>query len=329
MKRTIVLMSLVLLLQLGLAAGLYLAEGGSDTGMDGGKAVQLLPITVDRVDSLQIVGDGQDLQLTRTDGHWQLPGHFDAPADGGKVDSLLATLTAIQRPWPVAETGDAAKRFKVDDDTFERKLEFKAGDKVLATLLIGSSPGYRKVHARLAGEKQVYDIPFSSYQASLKPADWVDKQQLQLKPDQVSAVDLPDASLVRQDGKLQLTGLKDGEQTAVDPARHLLSRLAGLTIEDVVGQASADLPKPVLKLTVELKDGQKLDYAFAKGDKPGQALLQVSGHPYRYQIVSSLLDQLQKTTRTQLVQHQDKTNNAASSSAAKQAPQPHSAPAAG
>lgn len=326
MKRTIVLLSLVLLVQIGLAVGLFLAEGGS-ADLDGDKDAKLLPIAASQVNALVITGEGQDLKLTKTAGHWQLPGHYDALADGTKVDTLLTTLIGIKRPWPVAQTADAAKRFKVEPTDYERKLEFKNGDKVLATLLIGSSPGYRKVHARLAGEKQVYDIPFSSYQASLKPIDWVDKQQLRLKSDQISALDLPDLSLVRKDGKLQLAGLKDGEQTAVDPARLLVSRVSGLTIEDVVGMADGVLPQAAYSLTVQLKDGQKLHYDFAKGDKQGEALLQVSGHPYRYRIASSLLDQLEKTDRAQLVQTKD--HNAAPSSAAKQAPQPPSAPAAG
>lgn len=299
MKRAILVASLVLVAQLGLALGLWLHNGNQGT-YHGGK---LLTVATKRIDRLQIDGGDQgQIVLEKKDGHWQLPGHFDAPADGHKVEKLLATLTGMERNWPVAKSADAAKRFKVADADFERRLRFGSGNKVLATLLIGSSPGFRKVHARVAGEQAVYDIPFSSYRASLKPEDWVDGRQLQLKPEQVAAVDLPAWRLVVTKGKPRLADLAAGEKTDGEHARQLLERLTGLTVRDVVGGAGQKLPHPPeLSLRLELQDGTTRRYDFADGDAKGEHLLKVSTVPYLFKVDANLVKELQQTTRATLV----------------------------
>jgi len=299
MKRAIFIAGLVLVLQLGLAFGLWLKSDNAGA-YHGGK---LLAITAGEVDGLQIDGGNQGaIDLHKSGGHWHLPGHFDAVVDDHKVDALLSTLLAIERSWPVARTEASFQRFKVADSGFDRRLQFKSGDKVLATLLLGSSPGFRKVHARLAGEKQVYDIPFSSYQASLTPVDWIDKQQLALKPEQIVAVDLPAGHLTRKDGRLQLANLAAGEETDSEHARQLIDRLARLTIQDVDAGADQPLPAPAkLSLRLELKDGTSRRYDFAQGDKEGSALLKVSSVPYLFKIDGTLLSDLQQTTRSTLV----------------------------
>ncbi len=299
MKRAILISGLVLVLQLGLALGLWLKSDNLGT-FHGGK---LLAVAADQIDRLQIDGGNQGhLVLQKRDGHWRLPDHFNAPADGQKVDTLLSTLLGIERNWPVARTDDAFKRFKVADTAFDRRLQFQTGDKTVATLLLGSSPGFRKVHARLAGEKEVYDIPFSSYRASLKPADWIDSRQLQLKAEQITAVDLPDSRLLVEKGKPKLAKLATGEETDGEHAQQLVDRLAGLTIQDIAAGADHPLPHPVdLSLRLELKDGTVRRYDFANGDDKNAALLKVSSAPYLFKVSSSLLKELQKATRTTLV----------------------------
>jgi hypothetical protein len=298
MKRAIVLLSLMLAAQIALALGLQLAGEGPGAFEGGGK---LLAFTPEQIDQLQIDGGDGSLELRKIAGQWTLPGHFGAAADAQKVDGLLATLLAIERSWPVAKTDGAIQRFKVADAGFERRLQFKAGGKELATLLLGTSPGFRKVHARLSGEPQVFDIPFSTYQASLKAVDWVDKNVLQLNPEQISAIELPDARLVRNEGELELAGLSAAEQTDQEQVRQLVDRLARLSIQDVVSKVEDALPSPVsLSLTLELRNGREVRYDFARGEGEGTALLKVSDRPQVYKLSATLLAELEKTTRSSL-----------------------------
>jgi len=300
MKRAIVLLTAALALQLGVA--LLLGFSGKDhRPFKGGR---LLDIAVDQIDHLQIDGgDGGSVRLVKVDGSWTLPDDLDAKADAGKVQTLLSTLLAIERPWPVAETDDARSRFKVADQDYERRVEFSSGDDTVATLLLGTSPGFRKVHARLAGEQKIYDIPFATYQASLKAADWLDRTPVPLEPKRIAAVDLPDCRLVRGDGGLKLANLGAGERTDRATARHLVDRLAHLRIEDVYARADRPLPKPtVLSIAVELKDGATRRYDFAPAPENGDPLLKVSAAPHLYRVAPALLKDLQAFSRPALVE---------------------------
>jgi Domain of unknown function (DUF4340) len=305
MKRSILFLTLLLLVQVSLALGLYLDDQGmasSDTDE------KLLGFTTAQVEGLEFSGPGsKPLVLQKTAEGWILPEHFSAPADADKITQLLATLEGMNRPWPVAKTADAGKRFKVDEQDFERKLVFRGKDGDLATLLLGSSPGFRKVHSRLSGEDQIYDIPFSTYQASCKSQDWIDHTVLQIKPEEINAISFNDFKLARQDGSLKLDQLADNQQTNTDQAQKLLGDFARLTIQDIDAKADQPLPGPIdLQVQLTLQDGSTRDYIFTKGDvkdnKTADDLLKVTGSPFLYKVNSGLVEELKGFNREQLVQ---------------------------
>jgi len=300
MRAKLIFLSLLLLAQLGLAFAL----GMNNDRLKAFDATEsLLLLGPDAPDQLAFEGENQQLVLKKQDSRWTLPDHFGAQADGPKIDELLQALTNLRRPWPVAENSTADKRFKVADDSFERRLAFKSGDKELGRLLLGSSPGFRKVHARVAGEKNVYDIPFSTYQVSLKPEDWVDKTQLQLKNEQISAISLADCRLVRQDKKLVVAGLSDKEETLAPKVTELLNKLTNLTVLDVVAKPQQTLAVSAgSPLVVDLVDGRSRSYQFIPGSDGKELQLQVSDQPYLYKVAPGLKSELLAFTRAQLVQ---------------------------
>jgi len=307
MRRPILLLSLLLVVQLGLAWGL--SHSQQRLAPYAGKK-NLLTLAAKSVDRLTFANaEGTRLQLRKVDGNWTLPGHFNAPADGDKIDALLKKLTTLKRPWPVAtdKNGDIDQRFKLAKDNFERRIRFQQGDKTLATLLLGSSPGFRKVHARLADEKTVYDIPFSTYQVSLKPEDWVDPHQLQLPAAQIKSIELPDCRLTQVDGKLQVEGLAAGEQTRSDRAGELLQALTQLRVLDVVGPAPPPRERPgALRLTLTLKDGSQRSLQLFSGEakkgRPAPALLQASDVPFLFKVAPGLKTTLAGYLRDTLVE---------------------------
>lgn len=246
--------------------------------------------------------DKAEIRLLKQAGDWTIPARFGAPADGRKIAELLQELLDIRRPWPVSENGATDSRFNVADDNFETRLSFKQGDKTLGVLLIGGSPSFRKVYARVAGEDLVYALPFSSYRASLKPEDWLDKQQLQLESKQITGLELPSIRLARQGEQLQLTGLIEGEQTDAQKVTELAGKLANLEILDVIAKPEQSSTRQVeLRINLTLQEGKMRNYLIFEGDKEGYLLLQVSDRPYLYKVRSSLKDELLSYTRTQLV----------------------------
>ncbi|WP_020676855.1 DUF4340 domain-containing protein [Geopsychrobacter electrodiphilus] len=301
MRTKLILLSLLLLAQIGLAFALGI---NSDHLKAFDATERLLALGNDTPDQLTIEGpEKQQLVLKKQDGHWTLPAHFGALADGAKIDGLLKSLTDLRRPWPVAENDSADKRFKVADDSFERRLTLRHGDKELGSLLLGSSPGFRKVHARVAGEKNVYDIPFSTYQVSLKAADWVDKGQLHLSDGQITGLTLADCQLVKKGKQLEVADLKDGEQTNAAKVTELLNKLANLTILDVAGKPEQSLAGPVvLNVALSLADGRQRSYQFIKGADGKDLQLQVSDQPWLFKVSPGLKDDLAAYTRATLVQ---------------------------
>ena len=301
MRRSIILLALLLAVQLGLALALGL-HGQSLEAFKG--ATPLLEVKAAAIDHLVLDGaDGAKLTLEKKDGHWNLPNDFGAPASQQKIDDLLDRLNKITRPWPVGTGKDLEQRFKVADDKYERRLQFLQGDKMVATLLLGSSPGFRKVHARLGGEETVYDIPLSTYEISLKSQDWVDQQMLQLDTKEIEHLKLPDCSLALVTGKLTVEGLAADEQTAEAGVKKLLDTLGGLRILEPVA-VPADLPQPpALQLSLWLKNGSQRDYSiYAAKDGKVSDLLQVSGYNYLFKVGPQLRKELSGITRAQLVE---------------------------
>ena len=159
MNRLIQVLSGVLFIQLVLAA--ILTFSGRDTGAFASKE-PLLDLTLAKVDKITIVEEGKPaLVLNKKGENWLIPGYFGFPVDQEKLGKVTDKLFGITKSWPVATTGAAWKRFKVSGDKFERKIVFSKADFVLNTLYIGSSPSYRKVHARLKDQDEVYSIEFS------------------------------------------------------------------------------------------------------------------------------------------------------------------------
>jgi len=299
MRRRMIFLGLLLLAQLGLAFGLKMER--QDLGAYNGSG-PLLAISEDAPDMLVFSGpDKAEIKLQKVDGQWQLPETFGTPADKQKIADLLHRLTTIRRPWPTADGDDVADRFKVSATDYERRLQFFQGKKKLATLLLGSSPGFRKVHARVEGEKKIYDIPFSTYKVSLKADAWIDRRQLQVEREKISSINLPDCRIVRKDKVFQVEGLDSGEQTDRQKVDALVAKVTGLQVLDVIDKPQKPLSgSGILNLTVNFVDGRKRSYQLRKGDHQ-DVLLQVSDRPYLYKVRSGLLTELQGYQRAQLV----------------------------
>ena len=165
-----------------LAAQLLIVAGllvGSVTGSDAG-AERFLAFDPAAVTKFTVAEADEAVQLLREgDGDaavWRLQGGL--PADGGKMNELLEKFADMAAPWPVATSSDSAERFEVTESTHQRRLTLENDDGVLADFFLGTSPGYRRVHARAAGEDEIYSLDFSNYEAPTDADQWLDKTLL-------------------------------------------------------------------------------------------------------------------------------------------------------
>ena len=302
MKTWITILAGVLVLQIAVAVGVNMGQNDYRAFESAGK---LLSFDMQTVDRIRIDGDaGTNVVLDKQDDQWRLPALNDFPADQDNVKRLLERLAKLDKGLPVATTKGAAKRFKVTEASFERKLTLLQDENPQAALYVGTSPGFRKVHVRLPDETDIRAVEFNTYEVGVKPEDWINKAVFTHKADDIQRVELSGFTLQRQDDKLQVMGMAEDEEMVNDEAKRLLDRIAELNIRAVLGTADASnegQPGADLRYTLALKSGATQDYTFSKPPDTDHYVLKASHREESFQVDTWVVDAIKEVTRDKLV----------------------------
>jgi hypothetical protein len=232
MNNRLTLLAVLLGVQVLLVAGLSLGRGGPEKGSS------LVTLDTGSVTRLEITdGEGATVELDKTADGWQANG--DLLADSAKISELLDKFAGFTNLWPVATTSGSQSRFEVSEDKFQRRLEIDTADGGKDVIYLGTSPGYRRVHARNADSDEVFSVEFANYEVPTTVSEWVDKTQLQ--GEGVTAVSLDDTWRLEQSGDLWLL---DGEPANQDAASALVERIAKLRLIGVFEGDEATLGEP-------------------------------------------------------------------------------------
>jgi len=180
MSRLTQSLSLLLGLQLLVTAAVFWPR--EDAG-DRDARSAILDLAIDRIDRIEVSDSNGSVVLSHTDSGWVLPDYFSLPVSASRLDTVLQTLPAKTRGWPVARSSGALERFEVSESNFQRRIRYRAGEDLAGELYLGSSPGFRKVHSRPGDDESVYAIEFSSYEVPASDAEWLEKTLLQLDAD--------------------------------------------------------------------------------------------------------------------------------------------------
>ena len=322
MKKTLFLLTVLLLVQTALAGYFWNHSRTQDTFA---AEEPLLSFSADHITAITITGpDKKTVNLQKKDSRWIIPEYFKAPADGDRVDELLAKLAGLKKSWPVATTPEAAKRFKVTADQFERHIILKKEDTPVAELYVGTSPSFRKVHVRLPSRPEIMAVTFSTQDADDTPDNWLDKDIATLAEDEIAAITLNDIHLLHKDGKWELADHASAGQTGqaangqTDTAKRQPNRkigkekinsivhaLTGLRVDSVLGTRELPaygLEKPVITCRVDLRNNKTIDYRFGALEDKAYYALKRSDLPYIFKTgkwqVKPLLDRQQKELLT-------------------------------
>ena len=172
--------------------------------------------------SIEDAEDGR-IELISEEGGWRFPD--GVPADAGKVEQLLEKLTVVGTLWPVASSAASQDRFEVTEDNHQRRIGLEANTEDSVEIYLGTSPGYRRVHARESGSDDVYSIDFAHHEAPADADEWLKKNLL--KTQGLTGVSLQDGwKLSQQDDGWLLDG---GEADAAE-ARAMIDRVADLRV---------------------------------------------------------------------------------------------------
>ena len=236
----------LLVVQIALAGGLL---WNSQRGQSSNQAQPLLSFDTGQVDRAVITGEDKNVTIKKVSGDWQLADN-SLPADTQKVIDQLNKLEQIKTGWPVASTKSSHERFEVADDKFQRHIELYQGDKKVAELYLGSSPGFRQVNVRRPGDDNVYSATLSAYEFPVEDQGWLDRSLLAAKD--INTIKGADYTLKKADKDWQLlTG--DGqtsEQTDKDKADALVKALDDLKVLSLVEDKKEAPEQPTSEITV-------------------------------------------------------------------------------
>lgn len=172
MNSRLSLLGIVLALQLILVAAFFLGTGGSSD-----EETLWLDVDVTQIDRMVVSGADDEVTLASSEDQWRMG---ELQADQDKVTSLLDKLVAMQTPWPVATSTSSQARFEVEADNHQRRVQLFSGDEQLADIYLGTSPGFQRVHARKAGEDEIFSVELSNYELPLTVDGWLDKALLSI-----------------------------------------------------------------------------------------------------------------------------------------------------
>ncbi|MBL4608639.1 MAG: DUF4340 domain-containing protein, partial [Pseudomonadales bacterium] len=262
MNKYITGLSAVLVLQIIIGAGLYLNKQKTQHN---GENQTLLSLKSEDIDKLIIQEEGSSTTLLKKEGQWQLPELQQLPADKAKLMALLSKLENLQRGWPIATTTSSHERFEVAESKYQRHLQLYQGETLKAELYIGTSPGFRKVHLRKAGQDAVYAAKLNTFELPTDNIEWLDKTLLATsKANRIKGADF---ILEKQKDSWQLLGEKQSQldQNAVQSLVLALSQLRIIDIEqnptnnDATGRSAS-----TLKIT---QNNKVLTYTFVKTEQ--------------------------------------------------------------
>ena len=169
-RKSIGILGGILLAQAALAIALLMPQDQSED--------PLFTFEVDSLDQIRVSGkDEIPIELSLQEDLWMMPG--DLQVDSSRIDSLMEVLSGDRWTWPVASTDEAAERFEVTEETYQRKLEFSSEDETVATLYLGTSPSFRRIHTRESDSEKIYAIELATYDLPLDQDDWLDKTLIQ------------------------------------------------------------------------------------------------------------------------------------------------------
>ncbi|CAK0769039.1 putative DUF4340 domain-containing protein [Gammaproteobacteria bacterium] len=287
MNRIISLLGVILAVQLLLAVFF----GITTTGVSGvASSEPLINFEVKAVDRITIEQPKKvPLVVERRGNAWSLPALGDFSAFTVKVDGFLERMARLRKRLPVSTTATAIRRFKVSPADYEHKVMLSTGDKLLTTLWLGNSSGFRQVHIRANEEAAIYNVDFPIHEVTTDPNQWADKTALNVKADDIIKISLPDTQLARsmdskesnqegnkggkdikQPGKWQVDGLSPEEQLNTEEIETLVNRLANLSFDSVLGkenQAKYRQDTPVVTLSLTTQSGEQKIYVFSQPEQ--------------------------------------------------------------
>ena len=303
MRRLTLISAGILVAQFGLALTLFVNSSGHASFQPKKPLLTFDASAVDRID-IDESGAGS-VSLTRSGGSWALPSLAGFPADDGQVMAFLAKLSSLKRGWAAATSAEAAQRFKVAEDSHERRIILRKGETAVQEILLGTSPTFHHVYARVGKDPNIYTLPFTTYDVGTRGEDWMRRDVLNIPDDRIASLAIGDLRFERKDGRYVLDGLAEGEKQKDDEVYRLVATAAHPLFEGVRGKgrdALAKLDEPDIQVSVKTTDGAEIVLKYKKESEGDAYLFSSSASDYLLRTSEAMIEPLIKAKREMLVE---------------------------
>ena len=295
MKKVFLILIVALIVQVVLIFEVY----KTDVGLEVNKQTPWLTVNFDRLEKMVIEsGERSLITLQRQGDSWILPDHLGFPIDQTSLQNLTDKLSNLQVGWPIATTEQAANRFHLNSEKFERKISLYQSGQLVDSFYIGTSPGFRKVHVRKDGENNIYSVELNAHDASIKVTDWFDYDQLKVNTDEIEHIEVLGMTYTLLDGAWRSESLFEDEVINEQGLKDWLSELATIRFQQVL---SSNPSKGESNLVTTVKTSDK-DIEFKLvGSANNQHILKRSDFPYYFALSLEQAKSLMTIDRSQFI----------------------------
>ena len=165
---------------------------------------------------------------------WILPNASNFPVSSEKLESLVNNLFEMQRPFPVGSTKSAAKKLQVADNDFQKKVTFFK-EKEEVALLLGTSPNFKRIHARVSGEDEIYAINLNTYDIPNEDKAWYDPNALNFNLETIKAFQVSELEVKKEGGNYSISSeVPEGKELNQAETSSLFSKVAKVRFSDVL-----------------------------------------------------------------------------------------------
>lgn len=209
----------------------------------------LLEFDIGLIDQLRIEDSENSVKLQRQGDAWQLA-PSGVPVNSTQVNTLLESLASARTGWEVTTRDESHQQLMVAKDNFNRLVSLYSGDEEVSSLFVGSSPGLRRSHARVADAVDVYSVALNDYDIPAGRADWVQKDVLAM--DSIEQFSFSDYTVSKEEDNWKVNSGSDkdiqGDNTAIDAFTRQLTNLRILDVADKV-------PEDAERHTLQVSNG--------------------------------------------------------------------------
>lgn len=196
--------------------------------------------TLEQATQLRVSDQGKSVTLARqSDGTWRVTNYHDLPADFTKLTRLTDELATAKLDRLVTSNPDRIARLEFKDTKIEL---LDAAQKPLASVTLGKTADSGGRFLRFADEPKAYLASLNAW-LDAEPKNWADPTLVNLKPEEISKIELTFASSQAPSVTFTRAKKEDPWTTSQLPANHtvatekltsLLSALTNLRFSDTL-----------------------------------------------------------------------------------------------